>query len=437
MASSSSTANNRLSNILSTLGAPQVQANSVSAGDCGGHIKDVPVAAPDAIFFVKQSHDADKDPRKVNVGIGAYRTDEGKPLVLECVKKAEQLIVSNDKRVKEYLGQQGDAAFLEVARTAMFGENASSLKEGLVASLQALSGTGALRLCAEFFKDYFPGKSIYISNPTWGNHKAIFKRVGVPIKSYTYWDANTRGLNLYGMLSDLRAAPMGSIVMLHTCAHNPTGVDPTKAQWDEIAKVCKERNLYPLFDTAYQGFATGDLENDCYSVRLFDKLGFEFAVCQSFAKNIGLYGERVGAVHFRCSTPNEVKAVMSQVKLYVRWMYSNPPRHGAAIVATVLGDPELYALWQKELTAMSLRIKSMRDALKARLIKNGTPGTWEHITSQIGMFSFTGLTPAQCEQMTKKHHVYMLKNGRISMAGVTSKNVNYLADAIDDCVRNF
>lgn len=433
----SSTAQNRLNRVLSQINTVGKSSVALSTEDCNGHFNNIDIAAPDAIFFVKQSHDADTDPRKVNVGIGAYRTDEGKPYVLECVRKAEQMIVANNKRVKEYLPQQGDAAFLKVAKKAMFGADSPSLKANLIASLQALSGTGALRLCAEFFHDYFPDKPILISNPTWGNHKAIFKRAGVPLQSYRYWDKNTRGLDLEGMLADLRAAPRGSICMLHTCAHNPTGVDPNKAQWDLIAEVVQERNLYTLFDTAYQGFATGSLEDDCYSVRLFDRLGLEFCVCQSFAKNIGLYGERVGAVHFRCSSERDVKAVMSQVKLYVRWMYSNPPRHGAAIVSIVLGDPELYALWQKELTGMSNRIKGMRTSLKARLLKNRTPGSWEHITSQIGMFSFTGLSPAQCAQMTKKHHVYMLMNGRISMAGVTSKNVNYLADAIDDVVRKF
>lgn len=427
---------NRLEKITSAIGI-STNANKISAEACNGHINHVPIAAPDAIFFVSQSYQKDKDPRKVNVGIGAYRTDEGKPLVLECVKKAEQLIVNNDARVKEYLGQAGDAAFVKVAQVAMFGKESPSVNQNLLASLQTLSGTGSLRLVAEFFSDYFKGKSIYISSPTWGNHNAIFKRAKVPIASYRYWDPKTRGLDLNGMLSDLRAAPMGSIVLLHTCAHNPTGVDPTRSQWDQIAQVVKERNLYTLFDTAYQGFATGSLENDCYSVRLFDRLGLEFVVCQSFAKNIGLYGERIGAVHFRCTNTRDAAAILSQVKLYVRWMYSNPPRHGAAIVATVLGDADLYALWQKELTGMSNRIKEMRVLMKKRLDEKNTPGNWDHITSQIGMFSFSGLTVAQSTEMTDKHHIYMLKNGRISMAGITSHNVNYVADAIDDVVRNY
>eukprot|EP00462_Mataza_sp_D1_P004304 CAMPEP_0175105546 /NCGR_PEP_ID=MMETSP0086_2-20121207/10533_1 /TAXON_ID=136419 /ORGANISM="Unknown Unknown, Strain D1" /LENGTH=410 /DNA_ID=CAMNT_0016381441 /DNA_START=87 /DNA_END=1319 /DNA_ORIENTATION=+ len=402
-----------------------------------GWVSDVPKAPLDPILGVSQRHAADTDPNKVNVSIGAYRTDEGKPLVLNCVKKAEAIVLADASLNKEYLPQRGDVAYTELCKEMLFGADSAVVKEGRVATVQTLSGTGALRLGAEFAKRFAKGSACYVSSPTWGTHNSIMEHADVEKKPYRYWNAEGRNLDLAGMLEDISNAPEGSMIMLHAAAHNPTGVDPTHEQWDQILQVCKQRNHICWFDSAYQGFATGDLDKDAYALRKFADAGCPIIVSQSFAKNFGLYGERVGTLSVVCESKDEVANVTSQLDVIIRNLYSNPPKHGANIVRTVLSNPELYQEWRDELLAMSLRIQDMRTALFNELQALGTPGDWSHITSQIGMFSFTGLTPAQSDAMVDKHHVYMLKNGRISMAGVTSKNVKYMAKAIDDVVRNF
>jgi aspartate/tyrosine/aromatic aminotransferase len=243
-------------------------------------------------------------------------------------------------------------------------------------------------------------------------------------------------LDLAGMLEDIRAAPKRSLILLHACAHNPTGVDPTHEEWKQIAAVCKEMDHLPWFDSAYQGFASGDLTKDSWAIRFFANAGFEMLVSQSFAKNFGLYGERIGTFSVIVDDKNNTEKVMSQLDTIIRTMYSNPPLHGARIVETVLSSPKLTQLWRDEMVDMSSRIINMRKIIFDELKRLNTPGNWTHITSQIGMFSYTGLTPKQCESMINKHHIYLLKNGRISMAGVTSKNAPYIAAAIDDVVRN-
>jgi aspartate/tyrosine/aromatic aminotransferase len=397
---------------------------------------DVPQAPLDPILGMSQRFQADTDPRKVNVSIGAYRTDEGKPLVLNCVKKAEKIILDDASLNKEYLPQRGDVSYVELCQKMLFGEDSQLLKDGVVATAQTLSGTGALRLGAEFMKRFASGKAVYISTPTWGTHNSIMDQAGVDYKPYRYWNAEGRNLDLAGMLADIEAAPEGSVIMLHAAAHNPTGVDPTNDQWDQIMAVCQARKHICWFDSAYQGFATGDLETDAYAMRNFANAGMPLFVSQSFAKNFGLYGERVGTFSLTCGSPETVKAVMSQMDIIIRNLYSNPPKHGANIVKTVLSDPALYQEWRDELMAMSKRIQDMRAVLLDELKTLGTPGDWSHITSQIGMFSFTGLTPAQAKAMVDDHHIYMLGNGRVSMAGVTSGNVKYIAESIDNVVRN-
>jgi aspartate/tyrosine/aromatic aminotransferase len=394
-------------------------------------------AAPlDPILGMSQRFQKDTDSRKVNVSIGAYRTDEGKPLVLSCVKKAERMLLDDASLNKEYLPQRGDASYAVLCAKMLYGEDSTLIKEGKVAIVQTLSGTGALRLGAEFCKRYLADKAVYISTPTWGTHNSIMDHAGVTQKKYRYWDAANKNLDLAGMLEDIRAAPEGSVMLLHAAAHNPTGVDPTKEQWGEIMKACEERNHVCWFDSAYQGFATGSLEKDAYALRLFTEKGLNIMCSQSFAKNFGLYGERVGTFSMLCGTTEAVSNITSQLDVIIRNLYSNPPKHGANIVRTVLSDPSLYQEWRDELMGMSLRIQDMRKALFDELARLETPGSWTHITSQIGMFSYTGLSQAQCDSMTEKHHIYMLRNGRISMAGVTSSNVKYLAASMDDVVRN-
>lgn len=254
--------------------------------------------------------------------------------------------------------------------------------------------------------------TVYVSNPTWANHNQIFTNVGLPVTTYPYFSAKTKGLDLDGMLATLRDAPAGSIIVLHACAHNPTGVDPTQEQWKQIAAVIRERHHFPFFDTAYQGFASGDLARDAWSIRYFTDLGLELCVAQSFAKNFGLYGQRAGAFHFVSAPGADATAasqnIASQLTLLQRAEISNPPAYGARIVSLILNDPNLFAQWEGDLRTMSGRIIEMRKGLRERLEAKGTPGTWDHITSQIGMFSFTGLTPTQVQVLREKWHIYMV-----------------------------
>jgi len=313
------------------------------------------------------------------------------------------------------------------------------VRENRVASVQALSGTGALRVVAEFVKTHLPPSAheIWVSDPTWGNHPAIFEKAGLTPKVYPYWNPSTKGINIDAMLECLQTqAAEGSMVLLHACAHNPTGVDPTREQWAKIAEVMKARRLIPLMDSAYQGYASGDLDYDAWAARFFEAQGFEFFMCQSFAKNLGLYGERIGCVHIVCGSAEEAKCVASQVKLVIRPMYSSPPIHGALLVRKILGNPERFAKWRAELKAMADRILEVRSLLRTGLEKKGTAGTWNHITDQIGMFSFTGLSKAECERLISEHHVYLLKSGRISLAGLNKGNIQYMVDSVDE-VRRF
>lgn len=298
---------------------------------------------------------------------------------------------------------------------------------------------GALFL-ARFYKVAGTNRTVYIPNPTWANHNQILSNVGLPIATYPYFDKQTRGLAFNPMLQALRDAPEHSIILLHPCAHNPTGVDPTESQWRDIAAVMKEKKHFPFFDCAYQGFASGDLDKDAAAVRYFVELGFELVVAQSFAKNFGLYGERAGCFHFVASpssdAANVTTRVASQLAILQRSEISNPPIYGAKIAATVLNDEALFAEWKENLRTMSGRIISMRKALRGKLEELGTPGTWNHITEQIGMFSFTGLSEAQVKRLQEEFHIYMTKNGRISMAGLNTHNVEYVAKSVDRVVRD-
>jgi len=396
------------------------------------HVEALP---PDAIFFTKARYKADTDPRKINLGIGAYRTNEGKPYVLEVVKKAEKALLEDKSLNKEYLPIGGDAEFILASQKSLLGD-CKSLAEGRVAGVQTLSGTGSLRIVANFFANNFPGVTIYKSNPTWGNHRKVFMKAGLNQADYRYWDPSTKGLDIDGMLEDLQNAPSGSIILLHACAHNPTGVDPTEAQWVKIKDVMQAKGHIAFFDSAYQGYATGSLDKDAFAVRLFEEAGMEFVVSQSYSKNLGLYGERVGCASVVCSSPEVRKACDTQLRAIIRPMYSNPPKHGCYIAKWVMNNPENFEAWKKELEYMSNRIIEMRVALKQALIDRGCPGNWDHITDQIGMFSYTGLSPTQVEYIEKKYHIYMLSTGRVSMAGVNQSSVGYIADAMTDAVKN-
>uniref|UniRef100_A0A7S4VYZ0 Aspartate aminotransferase n=1 Tax=Alexandrium monilatum TaxID=311494 RepID=A0A7S4VYZ0_9DINO len=400
-----------------------------------GHIAEAPV---DPILGTTLLFNADKDPKKINLGVGAYRTEEGKPYVLNVIKEAEEEMLKElgSSINKEYSTIDGPAELKTLTQKLVFGE-CDAMKENRIASVQALSGTGALRVASEFVKTHMPAAmhEIWVSDPTWGNHNTIFARAGLTVKTYPYYKADTKSLDFPGMMDALKGASEGALVLLHACAHNPTGVDPTEEQWREIVEVMKARKLFPLMDSAYQGYASGSLDKDAFAIRLFLASGFEMMMCQSFAKNLGLYGERIGMLHFVCGSPEAAKAVLSQLKLVIRPMYSSPPKHGAELVVKILGSEARFKAWQDELTAMANRILEVRSLLRKGLEEKGTPGTWNHITDQIGMFSFTGLTAPMCERLIEKHHIYLLKSGRISLAGLNKGNIQYMVDCVDEAVR--
>ena len=390
----------------------------------------VPMGPPDAILGLVDAFNKDTDPKKVSLSVGAYRDDNGKPYVLPSVRKAEQRVMDK-KMPKEYAGIAGLPDFADLSRKFALGADSAALKEKRVCSVQTLSGTGACRIIGEFYARFLgAGTPIYMPKPSWGNHGNIFRDAGLDVKTYRYLDAKGVGFDFDGMLADLAAAPDGSAVLLHACAHNPTGVDPTAAQWEAISKALAGRNLALFFDSAYQGFASGDAEADAVALRKFVADGHTFALAQSFAKNFGLYGERVGLLSMVCGDADEAARLESQLKILIRPMYSNPPIHGARIVAEVLGDPALEAEWRAECKGMADRIIAMRVALKAGLVKAGSTRDWSHVTSQIGMFCYSGLSEAQVGQLREKFHIYLTKDGRISMAGITSANVDYVASAI-------
>ncbi|CAI5990470.1 unnamed protein product [Closterium sp. NIES-64] len=398
--------------------------------------QEVAMAPPDPILGVSDAFRADTHPDKLNLGVGAYRTEDLQPYVLRVVSKAEKLMLDSHEN-KEYLPIEGLAAFNKATVELLLGAGNQAVKDGRVATVQGLSGTGSLRLGAAFIQRYLPGATVYISAPTWGNHKAIFSDAGVEWKEYRYYDPKTVGLDYDGMLEDIKNAPDGSVILLHGCAHNPTGIDPTKEQWKVIADTIKAKKHLPFFDVAYQGFASGSLDEDAWSVRYFVESGLEVLVAQSYSKNLGLYAERIGAINAIVPNSDVATRVKSQLKRLARPMYSNPPVHGARIVANVVGDGKLFDEWRGEMQGMAGRIKEVRQKLYDQLAAKDKSGKdWSFVLKQIGMFSFTGLSKTQSEHMTSKWHVYMTKDGRISLAGLPAAKCEYLADAIIDSYYN-
>ncbi|KAJ3158907.1 Aspartate aminotransferase, cytoplasmic [Irineochytrium annulatum] len=394
----------------------------------------VPEIPMDPIFALAGECIADPDPLKINLSIGAYRGEDGKPWVLPVVRKAEEIILKGQMD-HEYLPIDGLRSFTDLSAKLILGAESKAIKEGRFVAVQTISGTGAVRLGADFLAR-FRKSPVYISDPTWGNHFAIFEDAGFDVRTYKYWDAEKRGMNYEGVMETFRNAPDGSILLLHACAHNPTGIDPTESQWREIAAVCRQKNHFPFFDCAYQGFASGDLDRDALAIRMFVDMGFELFVAQSYSKNFGLYGERTGCLTMVSNTPGIDGRARSQLCRLNRACISNPPSFGARVVDIVLKDPKLYEEWKESLATMARRIDVMRKAAYARLVELKTPGDWSHITSQIGMFTYTGLSRAQCLAIKKKFHVYMAENGRVSMAGLNTTNVVRFADALDWVVRN-
>ncbi len=388
----------------------------------------VEMAPRDPILGLNEAFNADTRSTKVNLGVGVYFTDEGKIPLLRAVQEAEKARLTT-ATPRGYLPIEGIAAYDQAVQTLLFGKESALITEGRVVTAQALGGTGALKIGADFLKRLYPNASVAISDPSWENHRALFEAAGFPVVNYTYYDAPTHGLNFAGMVESLKSYPANTIVVLHACCHNPTGVDLNDAQWKQVVELVKERNLIPFLDMAYQGFAEG-IEPDGAAVRLFAESGLPFFVSSSFSKSFSLYGERVGALSIVTTGKEEAQRVMSQIKRVIRTNYSNPPTHGGTVVATVLNSPELRAMWEQELAEMRDRIKLMRNALVDKLAAKGVPGDFSFVKAQRGMFSYSGLTSAQVDVLRTEHGIYAVGTGRICVAALNSRNIDAVVNAI-------
>ncbi len=382
----------------------------------------------DPILGLTEAYNADSRPNKVNLGVGIYYDENGRIPLLRAVHKIEQQL-AQEAKPRGYLPIDGLAAYDKATQELLFGAESALVASGRVATSQTVGGSGALRVGADLLKKLLPTATIAISNPSWENHRAVFGAAGFEVVDYTYFDAATHGLNFDGMLADLAKLEPGTVVLLHACCHNPTGADLTKDQWKQVAGLLKERNLFPFVDIAYQGFDKG-IEADAYAVRLLAAEGIDsYVVASSYSKSFSLYGERVGALSVVSATAAEAKAVQSQVKRIIRTIYSSPSTHGAALVAGVLTSPELRDLWEQELTEMRERIHSLRAGLVEKLATLGSP-EFEFIQRQAGMFSYSGLTRTQVDRLREEFAIYAVGTGRICVAALSQRNLDYVAQAV-------
>mgnify|MGYP001614635169 CR=1 FL=1 len=388
----------------------------------------LPMAPKDPILGVTEAFVADQNPRKVNLGVGVYYDDQGKVPLLECVRRAENERVASGSP-KSYLPIDGLAAYDKAVQALVFGADCAALKEGRIVTVQALGGTGGLKLGADFLKALAPGAQVWISEPSWENHRALFESAGFTVRAYPYYDSATHGVNFAAMLGSLRSIPQGSVVVLHACCHNPTGADLAPGQWSEVLEAVRSRGLVPFVDLAYQGFGDG-IDADARAARLFAGATQPVFLSSSFSKSFSLYGERVGALSVVAASSEEAARVLSQLKRTVRTNYSNPPTHGGDIVARVLTTPELRSLWEQELGGMRERIKRMRKALVEK-IHDRVPGAdFGFVLRQRGMFSYSGLTKEQVARLRQEFSIYAIDSGRICVAALNPKNIDYVADAI-------
>ena len=387
------------------------------------------VAAPaDPILGLTEEFKNDPRTDKINLGVGIYKTNEGVTPILKCVKKAEEIILK-EETTKSYLPIVGTPEYGKLVRELVFGADSEVIASDRARTTQAPGGTGALRVGADFLKQQNVTAKIWISDPTWANHFQVFGKAGLETAKYRYYDKNTRALDFEGMKADLKNAKAGDAVLLHACCHNPSGMDPNAAQWEELAKLVAELRLLPFFDFAYQGFGNG-IEEDAFGIRTFLKYNKEVLVASSFSKNFGLYNERIGALTVVSADKETADRVFSQVKIAVRANISNPPAHGAKIVTTVLSNPELRAEWVAEVAEMRDRIKNMRELFVSKLNALGCAVDFSFINTQYGRFSFSGLSPEQVATLKKDYGIYMVGNGRISVAGITTSNIDALCKAI-------
>ena len=388
----------------------------------------VEMAPRDPILGLNETFNADSRPGKVNLGVGVYFDDSGKLPLLGAVKQAEKARLET-MPARGYQPIEGMVAYNQAVQTLLFGKDSPLLAEGRVVTAETLGGTGALKVGADYLKRLLPNATVYISDPSWENHRALFESAGFPVDTYPYYEASTRGVNFEGMKAKLNALPAGSIVVLHACCHNPTGADMTEEQWRETIEAIRARGLVAFVDMAYQGFADGIAE-DALALNLFSASGLQFFVASSFSKSFSLYGERVGALSIVTASKDETARVMSQVKRVIRTNYSNPPTHGGAVVAAVLSNPELRQMWETELAGMRDRIRSMRMSLVEKLKAKGVAKDFSFVNKQRGMFTYTGLSAEQVERLQSEFGVYAVSTGRICIAALNTKNIDYVADAI-------
>jgi len=393
----------------------------------------VQMAPRDPILGVTEAFNADSNPNKVNLGVGVYTDDAGKVPLLECVKRAEKLRMETAPH-RGYLPIDGLAAYDRAVQELVFGADSPVVRDKRIVTVQALGGTGGLRVGADFLRRVEPDATVWISNPSWENHRALFEAAGFNVEAYPYFDAKTRGLDFAGMAAALEQLPEGAIVVLHACCHNPTGVDLNAEQWGRVIEVVKARGLVPFLDLAYQGFGDG-IDADGAIVRRFAEAMSPVLVASSFSKSFSLYGERVGALSILAASADEAARVLSQVKRLVRTNYSNPPTHGGQVVTTVLTTPELRGLWEKELGGMRERIKAMRKALVEGIHACAPGADFSFILTQRGMFSYTGLSKAQVDRLREAHSIYAIDTGRICVAALNSANVKIVAEAIAQVIR--
>ena len=385
-------------------------------------------APPDPILGLTEAFKKDSNPQKVNLGVGVFQDASGKTPLLQSVKEAQRRIVAGDAG-KSYLPIEGDVHYGQCVQELLFGPDHSAIADRRVVTCHAPGGTGALRVAGDLLKNIHAKASIWLSDPTWDNHRGVFTAAGVPIRSYPYLDRQTNGLAFEQMIAGLAQIPEGDVVLLHGCCHNPTGVDPSPDQWSQIAQVLARRHLLPLIDIAYQGFADG-LEVDAFGLRAVAQAVPQLLVCSSFSKNVGLYNERVGALSVLASTEVVAQSILSHIKVCIRRNYSNPPAHGAAIVSTILRDSSLRDQWEGEVKQMRDRINGMRQLFTDTLKAKGAAGDFSFITRQRGMFSFSGLTESQVEALREQHSIYIVRSGRINVAGMTEANMARLCEAI-------
>jgi len=392
----------------------------------------VEMAPRDPILGLNEQFAADTNPNKVNLGVGVYFDDNGKLPLLQCVQKAEEAMMAKPA-ARGYLPIDGIAAYDSAVKSLVFGSDSEPVKSGRVATVQAIGGTGGLKIGADFLHRLAPQAKVLISDPSWENHRALFTNAGFTVETYAYYDAAAQGVNFAAMLASLKAAAPGTIVVLHACCHNPTGYDITPAQWDQVIEVVRAGGLTPFLDMAYQGFGHGIAEDGAV-IGKFVAAGLNCFVSTSFSKSFSLYGERVGALSVLCSDKAEADRVLSQLKIVIRTNYSNPPIHGGAVVAAVLGDPALRALWEQELADMRVRIKAMRQKLVDGLKAAGVQRDMSFITQQIGMFSYSGLTKDQMVRLRTEFGVYGTDTGRMCVAALNSRNIDYVCKAVASVV---